>query len=117
MSLPSKRIMSKDLIDHEREEKGEISDYQNMINAPQRIHARFSEAKHRPIQTHYLVDDKVVVYWEFTANTRKLDSLAPTIKPVRMKGVDIFQISAGKIKEIWHVEALHQIQIAIAGDS
>lgn len=55
------KILSKDLIDHERKEKGDISDFQNMVDAPLRIQAGFSEGKHVPLQIHYLKEDKVMI--------------------------------------------------------
>ncbi|MEM1322357.1 MAG: ester cyclase [Bacteroidota bacterium] len=104
------KIMSKDLIDHEREEKDDKSDYQNMVDATLYIHSGFSEVKHIPLQTHYLKDDKVLVYWLHTAtHIGDFAGFSPTNKPVKMKGVDIFQLNNGKITEIWHVEAIHEI--------
>ena len=104
------KIMSKDLIDHERKEKGNKSDYQNMVDATLYIHSGFSEVKHIPLQTHYLKDDKVMVYWKHTAvHTGNFAGIPATNKPVEMKGVDIFQIMDNKISEIWHVEAIHKI--------
>lgn len=103
-------VMSKDLIDHEREEKGEKSDFQNMVEATLYIHAGFSEVKHLPLQIHYLEDDKVMVYWTHTAiHTGDFAGFSATNKAVNMKGVDIFQITDNKISEIWHVEAIHEI--------
>lgn len=110
------KVLSKDLIDHEREEKGKTSDYQNMIDATLRVHAGFSEVKHEPLQTHYVEGDKVIVYWNHTAiHTGEVGGISATNKPIRMKGVDIFQIKDGKITEIWHVEAIHQIMAQIGG--
>ena len=108
------KILSKDLIDHEREEKGKISDYENMKQATLRVHASFSDVKHVPLQTHFVEGDKVVVYWEHTAvHTGEMAGIAPTNKPIRMKGVDIFKIEDEKITEIWHVEAIHRIMAQI----
>ncbi len=104
------KVMSKDLKDHEREEKGNISDYQNMVDATLYIHSGFSEVKHIPLQTHYLKGDKVMVYWKHTAvHTGDFAGVSATNKSVKMKGVDIFQITDNKISEIWHVEAIHEI--------
>ncbi|MBX2878211.1 MAG: ester cyclase [Saprospiraceae bacterium] len=112
------KVISKDLIDHERKEKGDKSDFQNMIDAPLRIQAGFSKGKHIPLQVHYLKEDKVMVYWKYTAvHTGDFAGFPPTNNSISMKGVDIFQITEGLISEIWHVEAIHEMLAQIRSDS
>ncbi len=103
-------ILSKKLIDHERSEASDVSDYDNIVNGSVRINAAFSEVKHDLLQTYYVEGNRVIVYWDFTAlHTGNFGNLEPTHKPVNMKGVDIFQIKDGKITELWHVENIHKM--------
>lgn len=104
-------ILSAELIDQERSEASDVSDYDNIVDGSIRINAGFSEVKHNLLQTYYVADEKVIVYWNFTAlHTGNFGGIEPTNKPVQMKGVDIFQIKEGKITELWHVENIHKMQ-------
>jgi hypothetical protein len=112
------KVLSKDLIDHEREDKNDRSDFQHMVAATLYIHAGFSEVKHIPLQIHYLEDHKVIVYWKHTAvHTGDFAGFPPTNNSISMNGVDIFQITDGLISEIWHVEAIHEVLAQIKIDS
>lgn len=107
-------ILSKELIDHERENPRETSDFVNMGIAARKVNEGFSNIKHNPLQIHYLEDDRVIVYWNFSGqHTGTMAGFSSTNKRVEFKGVDIFQISDGMISEIWHVEALHKMMAAI----
>ncbi|MEL6593437.1 MAG: ester cyclase [Bacteroidota bacterium] len=108
------QVLSPSFKDHERVPPYEVSDYTNMIEAAKRIQAGFANPKHQRLQTHYLAGDKVMVYWEFSGiHTGYLAGFAPPDQAITFKGIDIFQITNGKIAEIWHVEALHKLLKAL----
>lgn len=102
-------IISKKLIDHDRNPMSKHSDFDGMWQLLQSLQGL--EMEHNIEQTHHLEGNKVLVRWLASAkHTGDFFGMPATQKTAYYVGHDILQLHpSGQITEIWHVEQIFQL--------